>query len=118
MSRSFTALAVAVTLAAGAATAQPPRPAEPSVKGTWVGYWTVAGTKVKLTSTIRDDGTYKCVMENGDYVSVEKGKYTYSDGVLTTEPEGGVIGTYVVTFDGADTMKVKGGGIAVTYKRQ
>src|SRR5262245_26615049 len=88
----------------------PPPPApkkEPSIHGTWVGYWTAGGIKIKLTTTIRDDGTYKAVMENSDIVVVEKGNYTYSDGVLNTEPDGGLLGTYVVTFEDKDTMKVK-----------
>lgn len=98
---------------------QPPQPKkEPSIHGTWLGYLNIAGTKVKVTSTLREDGTYKSVMENGDYVAVEKGKYTYSDGVLNTEPEGGFAGTFTVTFEDKDTIKVKGGGISITYKRQ
>jgi len=96
----------------------PPKKDEPSIHGTWVGYWTIVNTKVKFISTLRPDGTYKTIMESGDYVTVEKGKYTYSDGTLETEPESGLIGTFTVTFEDRNTMKVKGGGLAITYKRQ
>lgn len=106
------------TLAAVNATGQADEPREPSVKGTWVGYLNVAGNKVKFTATLRGDGTYKTVMENGPYVAVEKGKYTYSDGVLETEPSGGFTGTYTVTFEDDKTMTVKGNGLSLTYKKQ
>lgn len=98
---------------------QPLPKKEPSIHGTWVGYWNPGGgIRVKLTSTIRDDGTYKCVMENGDYVTVEKGKYKYSDGVLNTEPDEGLTGTFTVAFEDKDTIRVKGGGLSIVYKRQ
>lgn len=114
MSRTLAALALCL----GSAGATDAEDREPSVVGTWEGYWTVAGTKVKITTTFRVEGAYKTVLENGDYVSVEKGKYTYSDGVLTTEPEGGVIGTYTVKFDGPNTATFKGGGISLTAKKK
>jgi hypothetical protein len=97
---------------------EPPKKEEPSIHGTWVGYWTVINTKVKFISTLRPDGTYRTIMESGDYVTVERGKYKYSDGTLETEPESGVSTTFTVTFEDKNTMRVKGGGLAITYKRQ
>ena len=104
---------------------QPTRPVaqqrpqeEPSIHGTWVGYWTVAGSKVKIISTLRADGSYKTVSEYGNEVSAELGKYTYKDGILTTEPEGGLISIYTVKFDDKDTITVKGRGIVIVLKRQ
>lgn len=120
MSRtSATPFAVALCLAAVAplsARGAPER--EPSIVGTWEGTLTIVDTKVKVTTTFRADGTYKTVMENGNYVSVEKGKYTYADEVLTTEPEGGLTGTFTVKFDGANTATFKGGGVSITCKRK
>jgi hypothetical protein len=110
------AIAAFATALTGAARVQAAD--EPSVKGTWVGYLNVAGNKVKFTTTLRADGTYKTVMEYAAYISVEKGKYTYSDGVLETEPDSGITGTYTVKFDGNNMMTVKGAGLSLTYKRQ
>lgn len=111
---ALAALALSLAPAARAADAE-----EHSVHGTWVGYWTpVAGVKVKLTSTLKADGSYKVVTENGDYVTVEKGKYTYADGTLETEPANGQSATFTVKWENKNTMVVKGGGLTVTYKRQ
>jgi hypothetical protein len=121
VSRPFAKLfAVALCLATvGPLVAQDRAPErEPSIVGTWEGTLTIVDTKVKVTTTFRADGTYKTVMENGNYVSVEKGKYTYADEVLTTEPEGGLTGTFTVKFDGANTATFKGGGISITCKRK
>lgn len=116
--------ALTVSLA-GSATAQEPgktpekpKKEEPSIHGTWLGTWTVVGDlKVKLTSTIRKDGTYRVLSDNSGIITVERGTYKYSDGVLETEPEGGTTGTFTVEFLDKDTIKVKGGGVTITYKR-
>jgi hypothetical protein len=121
MPRTLTALlaAVAVNLAlASSASADEPRRADPSIKGTWVGHFTVVEVKVKITATFKADGKYKSVMENGNYVTVETGTYTYSDGVLKTEPEGGLTSTFTVKFDGENTATFKGAGLSITCKRQ
>lgn len=114
---AFAAFATALTGTADLRAAEP-RAEEPSIKGTWIGYLNVAGNKVKFTTTIEADGTYKVVMDHLGYIVAEKGKYTYSDGVLETEPDGGANGTFTVKFEDKNTMIVKGGGITITYKRQ
>ncbi|MFO0799598.1 MAG: hypothetical protein U0804_19175 [Gemmataceae bacterium] len=95
-----------------------PKKDEPSLKGTWKGEVLLATTKWKVASTFRDDGTYKTVMTYANRVMADTGTYKYVDGILTTEPEGGVIGTFTVTFDNKDTMKLKGNGFSITFKRE
>lgn len=121
MTRRTACFAAFATLALSLAptTARAADAEEPSIHGTWVGYCTpAAGLKVKITSTLKADGSYKTVMENGDYVTVEKGKYTYSDGTLETEPANGQSATFTVKWENKNTMVVKGGGLNITYKRQ
>jgi hypothetical protein len=95
-----------------------PKKVEPPIVGTWKGEVILGGTRWKLTTTLRADKTYKTVMEYGNYVVADKGTYKYSDGILTTEPEGGLIATFTVTFVDKNTMKLKGEGFAVTLKRE
>lgn len=95
-----------------------PKKDEPTLKGTWKGELLLVTTKWKVTSTFRDDGTYKTVMTYANRVMADTGTYKYADGILTTEPEGGVIGTFAVTFDNKDTMKLKGNGFSITFKRE
>jgi hypothetical protein len=98
---------------------QPPREDdEPSVVGTWVGEINLANQKWKVTSTFRANGTYTSHMEYLGHVIASRGTYTFADGILTTEAEGGVTTTFTVTFIDEDTAKIKGGGFTVTYRRQ
>lgn len=91
---------------------------EPSIVGVWQGELTMGPQRWKITTTFRADGNYKTVMVYANYVMADKGTYTYSDGVLKTEPEGGRPGTFDVTFIDDNTMKLRGQGFSVTYKRQ
>ena len=62
---------------------------EPSIVGTWAGKLTQQGVTTTITVTLKADGTYKTVYNLGNVVVAETGKYTYKDGILTVEPEGG-----------------------------
>jgi hypothetical protein len=95
-----------------------PKDEEPSIVGVWQGELNLANQKWKVTTTLRANGTYKSVMEYGGHVVADKGTYKYADGILTTEPEGGFTATFTVTFVNDDTIKVKGSGLSLTYKRQ
>lgn len=94
------------------------RDAEPSVVGTWNGQLSLGGVTYDVTTTLRADGTYRSFSRWANYVNAETGKYTYRDGVLKTEPEGGFINTWEVTFDGPNKMKAVGGGLSISYRRQ
>lgn len=95
-----------------------PEDDEPSIVGTWKGDVSLGGTKWKVTTTYRANGTYRSIMEYLDHIIASKGTYTYADGVLTTEPEDGIPTTFTITFVDDDTVRAKGGGFTITYRRQ
>lgn len=95
-----------------------PQNAEPSIVGTWIGTCTITERTVHVTTTIRADKSYQAVIEYAGYVTVERGTYKYSDGILTTVTENSKKGELVVAFTDKDNMKVTGEGVVVTYKRK
>ncbi len=121
----FTALLalVAFTIAfANSATGQepkklPPKNDEPSIHGTWVGSMTLAGQKYQLESTFRADGTYKTIVELNNIVVAEKGTFEYEDQLLTVKSEGSS-SSYTVTFEDKNTMRLKGKGFVISYKKR
>jgi hypothetical protein len=93
-------------------------PKGPSIVGTWTGKMNTQGLITNITVTLRADGTYKTVYNTDNVVVADTGKYTFKDGVLHAEPDGGTIVQFEVTFNGNDQMTVKGAGYSITYQRK
>jgi hypothetical protein len=99
----FPVLAAGIMLMLTApARAQEPGPVQ-SIVGTWEGQTDIVGMTMTVRNEFRANGTFQSILKTSisgiSSFVVTRGKYTYSDGVLTTSGKihGGILNNFPVS---------------------